>query len=85
MDFLLWANREKMTECPSPKSSTCKLSKFSRTRLNYFYSLSKISDTKISLKSGYGKFLGVDKSGIVTGRVEAITPLEQFEPGENYI
>jgi len=44
------------------------------------YFLSKISDTKISLKSGYGKFLGVDKSGIVTGRVEAITPLEQFEP-----
>ena len=47
--------------------------------------MSKISDTKISLKSGYGKFLGVDKSGIVTGRVEAITPLEQFEPGENII
>ena len=76
-----------MTECPSPKSSTCKLSEFSFSNflLNYFYSLSKISDTKISLKSGYGKFLGVDKSGIVTGRVEAITPLEQFEPGENYI
>ena len=49
-----------------------------------FFSLSKISDTKISLKSGYGKFLGVDKSGIVTGRVEAITPLEQFEPGEHF-
>ena len=53
--------------------------------LKLLFSLSKISDTKISLKSGYGKFLGVDKSGIVTGRVEAITPLEQFEPGENSV
>ena len=24
--------------------------------------------------------MGVDKSGLVTGRVDAITPLEQFEP-----
>ena len=39
-----------------------------------------MTDRKISLKSGYGKYLGVDKSGLVTGRVDAITPLEQFEP-----
>lgn len=44
------------------------------------YFLSKISNTKIALKSGYGKYLGVDKAGIVNGRSEAITPLEQFEP-----
>ena len=24
--------------------------------------------------------MGVDKSGLITGRVDAITPLEQFEP-----
>ena len=45
------------------------------------YTSSKISNTKIALKSGYGKYLGVDKAGLVTGRAEAITPLEQFEPG----
>ena len=45
------------------------------------YFLSKISNTKIALKSGYGKYLGVDKTGLVTGRADAITPLEQFEPG----
>jgi len=44
------------------------------------YFLSKVTDRKISLKSGYGKYMGVDKSGLVTGRVDAITPLEQFEP-----
>jgi len=44
------------------------------------YFLSKISNTKIALKSGYGKYLGVTKEGLVTGRAEAITPLEQFEP-----
>ena len=39
-----------------------------------------MTDRKISLKSGYGKYMGVDKSGLITGRVDAITPLEQFEP-----
>jgi len=44
------------------------------------YFLSKVTERKISLKSGYGKYLGVDKTGLITGRVDAITPLEQFEP-----
>ena len=39
-----------------------------------------MTERKISLKSGYGKYLGVDKTGLITGRVDAITPLEQFEP-----
>jgi len=44
------------------------------------YFLSKLSDTKIALKSGYGKYLAVAKSGEIMGRSDAITPLEQFEP-----
>ncbi|XP_065567131.1 protein FRG1-like isoform X2 [Artemia franciscana] len=40
----------------------------------------KISDTKITLKSGYGKYLSVDKFDIVTARTEAVGPLEQWEP-----
>ncbi|KAF4523447.1 hypothetical protein B566_EDAN010380 [Ephemera danica] len=40
----------------------------------------KISETKIALKSGYGKYLRVDKEGIVTGRSDAVGPMEQWEP-----
>jgi len=39
-----------------------------------------ISETRIALKSGYGKYLGVDKDGTIVGRSDAIGPLEQFEP-----
>lgn len=39
-----------------------------------------ISETRIALKSGYGKYLGVDKDGLIVGRSDAIGPLEQFEP-----
>lgn len=39
-----------------------------------------ISETRIALKSGYGKYLGVDKDGVIVGRSDAIGPLEQFEP-----
>lgn len=39
-----------------------------------------VSETRIALKSGYGKYLGVDKDGVITGRSDAIGPLEQFEP-----
>ena len=48
------------------------------------FSLSKLSDTKIALKSGYGKYLAVAKSGEIMGRSDAITPLEQFEPGMKF-
>ncbi|KAM0733118.1 Protein FRG1 [Formica fusca] len=39
-----------------------------------------ISETKIALKSGYGKYLGVDKKGIVIGRNDAVGSIEQWEP-----
>lgn len=39
-----------------------------------------VNDTKIALKSGYGKYVGVDKNGVVIGRNDAVGPLEQWEP-----
>ncbi|KPP76917.1 protein FRG1-like [Scleropages formosus] len=40
----------------------------------------KLSDTRIALKSGYGKYLGVSSEGVVTGRSDAIGSREQWEP-----
>ena len=40
----------------------------------------RVSDSKIALKSGYGKYLGVTANGKVVGRAEAIGSLEQWEP-----
>lgn len=39
-----------------------------------------ISERKVAFKSGYDKYLRVDKDGIVTGRSDAIGPMEQWEP-----
>ncbi|GAB0092719.1 FRG1 [Sergentomyia squamirostris] len=39
-----------------------------------------INDTKVSFKSGYGKYLKVDKDGVVTGRSDAVGAMEQWEP-----
>lgn len=39
-----------------------------------------ISETKVALKSGYGKYVGVDKKGIVIGRSDAVGLIEQWEP-----
>jgi len=39
-----------------------------------------VSETKIALKSGYGKYLGVDKNGVVIGRSDAVGSIEQWEP-----
>lgn len=39
-----------------------------------------ISETKVALKSGYGKYLGVDKNGIIIGRSDAVGSIEQWEP-----
>ncbi|XP_014203924.1 protein FRG1 homolog [Copidosoma floridanum] len=39
-----------------------------------------INETKIALKSGYGKYIGVDKKGVVVGRSDAVGPMEQWEP-----
>lgn len=39
-----------------------------------------INETKIALKSGYGKYIGIDKNGKVVGRSDAVGPMEQWEP-----
>lgn len=40
----------------------------------------RVNDTKIALKSGYDKYLRVDKDGAVRGISDAVGPMEQFEP-----
>uniref|UniRef100_A0A1A9WRG7 Protein FRG1 homolog n=1 Tax=Glossina brevipalpis TaxID=37001 RepID=A0A1A9WRG7_9MUSC len=39
-----------------------------------------INDRKVSFKSGYGKYMKVEKDGMVTGRSEAVGSMEQWEP-----
>lgn len=39
-----------------------------------------VSESKVALKSGYGKYLGVDKKSIVIGRSDAVGIIEQWEP-----
>ena len=38
------------------------------------------SETKVALKSGYGRYVGVNTSGELIGRAEAIGPRETWEP-----
>ncbi|XP_030643948.1 protein FRG1 isoform X1 [Chanos chanos] len=40
----------------------------------------KLSDSRIALKSGYGKYLGINSDGAVIGRSDAIGSREQWEP-----
>ncbi|KAG7221881.1 hypothetical protein INR49_016907 [Caranx melampygus] len=40
----------------------------------------KLSDTRVALKSGYGKYLGINSDGLVMGRSDAIGAREQWEP-----
>uniref|UniRef100_UPI00398E61ED protein FRG1 isoform X2 n=1 Tax=Pristiophorus japonicus TaxID=55135 RepID=UPI00398E61ED len=40
----------------------------------------KLSETRIALKSGYGKYIGINSDGVVTGRSDAIGSREQWEP-----
>nr|XP_054329606.1 protein FRG1B-like isoform X6 [Pongo pygmaeus] len=40
----------------------------------------KLSDSRIALKSGYGKYLGINSDGLVVERSDAIEPREQWEP-----
>lgn len=35
---------------------------------------------RIALKSGYGRYLGINSDGLVVGRSDAIGPREQWEP-----
>lgn len=39
-----------------------------------------INERKVAFKSGYGKYLRVEKDGVVTGRSDAIGAMEQWEP-----
>ena len=39
-----------------------------------------INDSKVVFKSGYNKYLKVEKDGVITGRSEAIGSQEQFDP-----
>ncbi|XP_030752498.1 protein FRG1 homolog [Sitophilus oryzae] len=39
-----------------------------------------ISERKVAFKSGYNKYLRIEKNGVVTGRSDAIGPSEQWEP-----
>nr|CAG4652175.1 EOG090X0DUJ [Triops cancriformis] len=39
-----------------------------------------INETRLAFKSGYGKYVGIDKSGIIIGRSDAVGPMEQWEP-----
>lgn len=39
-----------------------------------------INDTRVAFKSGYGKYLKVEKDGMITGRSDAVSAMEQFEP-----
>ncbi|XP_053692658.1 protein FRG1 homolog [Sabethes cyaneus] len=39
-----------------------------------------INEEKVAFKSGYGKYLKVEKDGMVTGRSDAVSSVEQFEP-----
>lgn len=40
----------------------------------------QVSDGKVALKSGYGKYLAVDKNSVVVGRSDAIGSREMWEP-----
>ncbi|KAK0148396.1 Protein FRG1 [Merluccius polli] len=40
----------------------------------------KLSDSRLALKSGYGKYLGITSEGLVVGRSDAIGSREQWEP-----
>lgn len=39
-----------------------------------------INEQRIAFKSGYGKYLKMEKDGVLTGRSDAVSALEQFEP-----
>ncbi|CAH1108562.1 unnamed protein product [Psylliodes chrysocephalus] len=39
-----------------------------------------INERKVAFKSGYNKYLRVEKNGVITGRSDAIGAMEQWEP-----
>ncbi|KAG8512559.1 Protein FRG1, partial [Galemys pyrenaicus] len=63
--FTLGAPHKEVDEGPSPPEQ---------------FTAVKLSDSRIALKSGYGKYLGINSDGLVIGRSDAIGPREQWEP-----
>ena len=43
------------------------------------FSLVTAGETKVAMKSAYGRYVGVSTSGELTGRMEAMGPREQWE------
>lgn len=39
-----------------------------------------INEQRIAFKSGYGKYMKAEKDGVITGRSDAVSAVEQFEP-----
>ena len=40
----------------------------------------RVNDTKIALKSGFEKYLRVEKDGVIRGIADAVGSMEQWEP-----
>ena len=40
----------------------------------------RVTESKIALKSGFEKYLRVDKDGVVKGIADAVGSMEQWEP-----
>ena len=60
--FTLGAPHKEVDEGPSPPEQ---------------FTAVKQSDSRIALKSGYGKYLGINSDGLLVGRSDAIGPREQ--------
>ncbi|XP_047302344.1 protein FRG1-like isoform X2 [Homo sapiens] len=63
--FTLGAPHKEVDEGPSPPEQ---------------FTAVKLSDSRITLKSGYGKYLGINSDELVVGHSDAIGPREQWEP-----
>eukprot|EP00731_Ephydatia_muelleri_P039280 Em1329g1a len=44
------------------------------------FTVVRVSETKVALKSGYGRYVGVNTAGELTGKAEAVGPREIWEP-----
>lgn len=40
----------------------------------------QINERHVAFKSGYGKYLKIEKDGVITGKSDAVGAMEQFEP-----
>lgn len=44
------------------------------------FTIVRVSENRIALKSGYGRYVGVNSAGELIGKSEAIGPRETWEP-----